>query len=572
MIVLGIILTMLPSAYAGQDGGYEVATNLWTKAVLKPPAGDVALIWKAVGSDTTPSGDQVISGYFYADPTIFEYGSVYNPEVFVKIYIAANGWTNIAFNHVTVDDVDVFSAYRYAGTADKTGTLTLSERLVEHTYEDTQNENDQNPENTDDDGDGYSEDQGDCDDSNFFVHPGAQEVYGDGIDQDCDGSDPTPSADTGRWEGVTDRGDRVSFNVSPAGDVSYFLILATDPSNGQTEGVITQGDISQSTESEPFMGFIDPSPDTDPSRQWICYYAPVGIESDRTFRIENSVNAFVDQSILFSGKFNDADTCTGNWSYTIDGSTASGTWSTNRVPSNDETVATVTKASIVIDGSPSDWTDIPPVYIDPEGDEDPLHDYSGTDMGAVYVAYDDDYAYFAMTLYDGGPNTTNAMYSMGLKPFPGFGSEDIRVHASTTVEEFDRIMVSVSKIINIDSDDDFTKTLYTYEETKLGSGDAFTHDHVALGDGFIEWRVPMSAIGTIFGRYINPTTEMLGGSPRAERCHIVGPEASDGMIRFKCPATKQMRCPVNDYQGGSPAAFFPAIRPKARHSAMLPAP
>jgi hypothetical protein len=58
----------------------------------------------------------------------------------------------------------------------------------------------------DNDGDGYTENQGDCDDSNAAVHPGAEEVCGDGIDQDCDGSDlPCLSltcADiAGYWEG-----------------------------------------------------------------------------------------------------------------------------------------------------------------------------------------------------------------------------------------------------------------------------------------------------------------------------------------------------------------------------------
>jgi hypothetical protein len=41
----------------------------------------------------------------------------------------------------------------------------------------------------DNDGDGYTETQGDCDDGNTAVHPAAEEVCGDGIDQDCDGSD-----------------------------------------------------------------------------------------------------------------------------------------------------------------------------------------------------------------------------------------------------------------------------------------------------------------------------------------------------------------------------------------------
>ena len=42
---------------------------------------------------------------------------------------------------------------------------------------------------TDDDSDGYSESQGDCDDTDPQIHPGASELPDDGIDQDCDGID-----------------------------------------------------------------------------------------------------------------------------------------------------------------------------------------------------------------------------------------------------------------------------------------------------------------------------------------------------------------------------------------------
>jgi hypothetical protein len=45
------------------------------------------------------------------------------------------------------------------------------------------------PNTVDDDGDGTTENQGDCNDANATIHPGATEICGDGIDQDCSGAD-----------------------------------------------------------------------------------------------------------------------------------------------------------------------------------------------------------------------------------------------------------------------------------------------------------------------------------------------------------------------------------------------
>ena len=45
------------------------------------------------------------------------------------------------------------------------------------------------PEDIDDDNDGYTENQGDCKDYDPSINPGEEEICGDGIDQDCDGSD-----------------------------------------------------------------------------------------------------------------------------------------------------------------------------------------------------------------------------------------------------------------------------------------------------------------------------------------------------------------------------------------------
>ena len=62
----------------------------------------------------------------------------------------------------------------------------------------------------DNDGDGFTVADGDCDDSDITVYPGATEICDDGIDQDCDGSDeacPAPDNDGDGYDANEDCDD-----------------------------------------------------------------------------------------------------------------------------------------------------------------------------------------------------------------------------------------------------------------------------------------------------------------------------------------------------------------------------
>ncbi|MGA1867755.1 MAG: MopE-related protein [bacterium] len=65
----------------------------------------------------------------------------------------------------------------------------------------------------DDDGDGVTENEGDCDDTDASIYPGAPEIYDDGIDQDCDGRDPISTDSDG--DGLTDEEEIKTYGTSP---------------------------------------------------------------------------------------------------------------------------------------------------------------------------------------------------------------------------------------------------------------------------------------------------------------------------------------------------------------------
>lgn len=80
------------------------------------------------------------------------------------------------------------------------------------------------------DGDGYTAGEGDCDDGDAAIHPGAEDTVGDGGDQDCDGIDGV-DADGDGHASEGSAGD-VNADGTPDLAVGAWAYQASSTSNG----------------------------------------------------------------------------------------------------------------------------------------------------------------------------------------------------------------------------------------------------------------------------------------------------------------------------------------------------
>jgi hypothetical protein len=83
---------------------------------------------------------------------------------------------------VTLENIEPGITYYFAAKASNQYGESEFSQEIEHVIP-------VSPAFTDDDNDSFTENQGDCNDADATIYPGAEELCGDGIDQDCNGSD-----------------------------------------------------------------------------------------------------------------------------------------------------------------------------------------------------------------------------------------------------------------------------------------------------------------------------------------------------------------------------------------------
>jgi len=126
-----------------KPSGYHLMDDLKIAAVINTlEKGATEAIWCEGGRGMPEGKHKVIWGYFYADPNTVSWGSVSNPELFVKVWLDASGRIDVNFFHVSVPDIEVYSNFSNEVTSQysddifykQKGTTVTHKRYIRHEY------------------------------------------------------------------------------------------------------------------------------------------------------------------------------------------------------------------------------------------------------------------------------------------------------------------------------------------------------------------------------------------------------------------------------------------------------
>jgi hypothetical protein len=145
-------------------------------------------------------------------------------------------------------------------------------------------------------------------------------------------------------------------------------------------------------------------------------------------------------------------------------------------------------APITIDGNPTDWASIPPVFTDQQNDNYNPPDGMGTDLKSFYMARDEHYLYLMITLYDGNP---------GVDLITQYGFQANQTHS------FEQPDDHLAKAYFETYDKEWYSGVHVRSTTGGGDIAYYPAEYVATGEKLIEWKVALPDMGVLDGKYVN---------------------------------------------------------------------